>query len=270
MKSKLVPPIAKFLITVQLSLNNKNSIGLGLSDSTLTLQYHSFDSIATVLLHLSLSLSHLPLFHSFNQESSYLPLQDYTMFQPRMSTSSHISPRRRGIIPEIDFVKWIIHPAWMGKRGGHVRREETWPRDRRFIRSIRRRCDLDVTMGLESIEALHPLPLKGCRKTRPYPVSSTSRVQIGIVRRECNDRGIMHGGVGRGVCVYRETYTVSNGRSNGEQTARGSRQMSWRAAQGRLKTQRKMGERERGRVSWRIERASDQPKAREKQLRMGG
>lgn len=158
----------------------------------------------------------------------------------------------------------------MGKRGGHVRREETWPRDRRFIRSIRRRCDLDVTMGLESIETLHPLPLKGCRKTRPYPVSSTSRVQIGIVRRECNDRGIMHGGVGRGVCVYRETYTVSNGRSNGEQTARGSRQMSWRAAQGRLKTQRKMGERERGRVSWRIERASDQPKAREKQLRMGG
>lgn len=99
----------------------------------------------------------------------------------------------------------------MGKRGGHVRREETWPRDRRFIRSIRRRCDLDVTMGLESIETLHPLPLKGCRKTRPYPVSSTSRVQIGIVRRECNDRGIMHGGVGRGVCVYRETYTVSNG-----------------------------------------------------------
>lgn len=201
MKSKLVPPIAKFLITVQLSLNNKNSIGLGLSDSTLTLQYHSFDSIATVLLHLSLSLSHLPLFHSFNQESSYLPLQDYTMFQPRMSTSSHISPRRRGIIPEIDFVKWIIHPAWMGKRGGHVRREETWPRDRRFIRSIRRRCDLDVTMGLESIETLHPLPLKGCRKTRPYPVSSTSRVQIGIVRRECNDRGIMHGGE-EGVSVF--------------------------------------------------------------------
>lgn len=31
--------------------------------------------------------------------------------------------------------------------------------------------------------------------------------------------------------------------------------MSWRAAQGRLKTRRKMGERERGRVSWRIERA---------------
>ena len=92
-----------------------------------------------------LSLSHLPfsLFHSFNQESSYLPLQDYTMFQPRMSTSSHISPRRRGIIPEIDFVQWIIHPAWMGKRSGHVRREETWPIDRRFIRSIRRRCDLD-------------------------------------------------------------------------------------------------------------------------------
>lgn len=54
MKSKLVLPIAKFLITVQLPLNNKNSIGLGLSDSTLTLQYHSFDSIAT---YLSLSLS---------------------------------------------------------------------------------------------------------------------------------------------------------------------------------------------------------------------
>lgn len=215
MKSKLVPPIAKFLITVQLSLNNKNSIGLGLSDSTLTLQYHSFDSIATVLLHLSLSLSHLPLFHSFNQESSYLPLQDYTMFQPRMSTSSHISPRRRGIIPEIDFVQWIIHPAWMGKRGGHVRREETWPRDRRFIRSIRRRCDLDVTMGLESIETLHPPPLKGRRKTRPYPIrgpglqhlEGTNRDRLTRVQRSRNNarRG------GRGVCVYRETYTVSNG-----------------------------------------------------------
>lgn len=113
-----------------------------------------------------------------------------------MSTSSHISPRRRGIIPEIDFVQWIIHPAWMGKRGGHVRREETWPRDRRFIRSIRRRCDLDViSMGLESIEALHPPPLKGRRKTRPYPIrgaglqhlEGTNRDRLMRVQRSRNN-----------------------------------------------------------------------------------
>lgn len=143
-----------------------------------------------------------------------------------MSTSSHISPRRRGIIPEIDFVQWIIHPAWMGKRGGHVRREETWPRDRRFIRSIRRRCDLDVTMGLESIETLHPPPLKGRRKTRPYPIrgpglqhlEGTNRDRLTRVQRSRNNarRG------GRGVCVYRETYTVSNGRWIGRSIKRGT------------------------------------------------
>lgn len=84
----------------------------------------------------------------------------------------------------------------------------------------------------------------------------------------------MHGGggEGRGVCVYRETYAVSNGASPrepiGEQTARGSRQMSWRAAQGRLKT----GNGGRVRVSDRAcnRRASDQPNEQEKELRMGG
>lgn len=181
-----------------------------------------------------------------------------------MSTSSHISPRRRGIIPEIDFVQWIIHPAWMGKRGGHVRREETWPRDRRFIRSIRRRCDLDViSMGLESIEALHPPPLKGRRKTRPYPIrgaglqhfEGTNRDRLMRVQRSRNNarRGR------RDVCVYRETYTVSNGRWIGRSIKRGTNGEREPAneLEGRsgLKTRRKMGERERGRVSWRIERA---------------
>lgn len=83
----------------------------------------------------------------------------------------------------------------MGKRGGHVRREETWPRDRRFIRSIRRRCDLDVTMGLESIETLHPPPLKGRRKTRPYPIrgpglqhlEGTNRDRLTRVQRSRNN-----------------------------------------------------------------------------------
>lgn len=85
----------------------------------------------------------------------------------------------------------------------------------------------------------------------------------------------MHGGGGASVFTgkrtpFRTERVRASRRSIGEQTARGSRQMSWRAAQGRLKTGN--GGRVRVGVSDRAcnRRASDQPNEQEKELRMGG